>query len=623
MHRRPEDSDYTVDVLTRCSVSKDCSGKKAMKIVPPKERGEPVVISLPLSQHSNYMPKDLLPVEARENTLRKVEEVLSRFAKDGVPLLDPEEDMKVQSKSFRKASRRIEALASLFEKHDIRSSLHIQQKLKVLHDKQELSAKMKSIKKTMQASTALAFKDELKAQKRVLRRLAGTLKHGAVEQMVALLSCFVWQEKLQDASKPREELDLLFYQLQETARRVSNLQLECKAVNMLKIPEELENIIKGEAPRTSKGESLFERANGKVYTAEGEGTFLIQLIPTINSPESEILTLQYRWNDLYFVAFHVKGQWFRLRDDHPDDVQPLPPTTQIKCQKKDYIVQLPQGFSYDQLGGSDIQIGEKAFKMCYKILMTAPSLAQKKKLNLLKEDSALALPVVAFSEALRFPLFKAWILKVLRYRDRLNKSIPPEHLAMFEDWVVNSRLLFSPNPSPDLVKKLGILKKSNRVPYPRKGSHDHEASSSGTKNEDFGGNGRKLVRIPQSNDEDASLCKEGAKMRKMVRIPQAHAEEASLSSSNEDAPADMDSNAGGRPWNQASGGNGNNIGRSEVSDTADFNVKEENITGGSGGEVDCMDSNAGGRPWDQASGANGNHSGRGSKPVQQQRRCPS
>ena len=48
--RRPEDSDYTVDVLTRCSVSKDSSGKKTMKIIPLKERGEPVVISLPLSQ---------------------------------------------------------------------------------------------------------------------------------------------------------------------------------------------------------------------------------------------------------------------------------------------------------------------------------------------------------------------------------------------------------------------------------------------------------------------------------------------------------------------------------------------------------------------------------------------
>ncbi|AQL02687.1 DExH-box ATP-dependent RNA helicase DExH9 [Zea mays] len=175
--KRPEDSDYTVDVLTRCSVTKDNSGKKTMKVVPLKARGEPVVVSLSLSQIDGlssirmYIPKDLIPVEVRENTLRKVEEVLLRFAKDGVPLLDPEEDMKVQSKSFRKATRRIEALESLFEKHDIRNSPHIQQKLKVFHAKQELSAKIKSIKKTMRSSTALAFKDELKARKRVLRRL--------------------------------------------------------------------------------------------------------------------------------------------------------------------------------------------------------------------------------------------------------------------------------------------------------------------------------------------------------------------------------------------------------------------------------------------------------------------
>lgn len=264
--KRPEDSDYTVDVLTRCSVTKDNSGKKTMKVVPLKARGEPVVVSLSLSQIDGlssirmYIPKDLIPVEVRENTLRKVEEVLLRFAKDGVPLLDPEEDMKVQSKSFRKVTRRIEALESLFEKHDIHNSPHIQQKLKVFHAKQELSAKIKSIKKTMRSSTALAFKDELKARKRVLRRLgyvtsddvvevkgkvaceissadeltltelmfSGALKDATVEQMVALLSCFVWQEKLQDAPKPREELDLLFYQLQETARRVANLQLECK-----------------------------------------------------------------------------------------------------------------------------------------------------------------------------------------------------------------------------------------------------------------------------------------------------------------------------------------------------------------------------------------------------------
>lgn len=43
-----------------------------------------------------FIPKDLLPLESRENTLKKVSEVLSRFSKDGIPLLDPEEDMKVR-----------------------------------------------------------------------------------------------------------------------------------------------------------------------------------------------------------------------------------------------------------------------------------------------------------------------------------------------------------------------------------------------------------------------------------------------------------------------------------------------------------------------------------------------
>lgn len=57
---------------------------------------------------------------------------------------------------------------------------------------------------------------------------SGALKDVNVEEMVALLSCFVWQEKLQDVQKPREELDLLFTQLQETARRVATVQLECK-----------------------------------------------------------------------------------------------------------------------------------------------------------------------------------------------------------------------------------------------------------------------------------------------------------------------------------------------------------------------------------------------------------
>lgn len=47
---KPEDANYTVDVLTRCAVRRDKMGKKSVKIVPLKEVGEPIVVTVPLSQ---------------------------------------------------------------------------------------------------------------------------------------------------------------------------------------------------------------------------------------------------------------------------------------------------------------------------------------------------------------------------------------------------------------------------------------------------------------------------------------------------------------------------------------------------------------------------------------------
>ncbi|KAK4858352.1 hypothetical protein QYF36_015114 [Acer negundo] len=262
--QKPEDSNYTMNVLTRCVVSKDGVGKKTFKIVSLKGPGEPLVVSVPISKIISLssarlpMPKDILPVQTRENMLKSTSEFLTRNS-SGLPL-DPETNMGIRSGSYQKAVRRIEALENLFDKHEIAKSPLIEQKLKVLHMKQELSAKIKSIKRQMRSSTELAFKDELKARKRVLRRLGyvtsddvvelkgkvaceissaeeltltelmfnGVLKDLKVEEMVSLLSCFVWQEKLKDAAKPREELELLYTQLQDTARRVAKAQLEAK-----------------------------------------------------------------------------------------------------------------------------------------------------------------------------------------------------------------------------------------------------------------------------------------------------------------------------------------------------------------------------------------------------------
>ncbi|KAK9129473.1 hypothetical protein Sjap_009960 [Stephania japonica] len=258
-----EEANHMVDVLTRCVVSKDAVGNKSMQIVPLKDHGEPVVVSLPISLIDGLssirvvIAKDLLSLEVRQNTLKKISVVLSKFSKEGIPLLDPEEDMKVENNDYGKFVRRIEHLEGRLEKLEVARSPLVEQKLKALDTKIKLETKIKSIREMMRASS-LAFKDELKARKRVLHRLGfitrgdivelkgkvaceissaeeltltelifnGVLKDANVEQMVALLSCFVWQEKLQDAPKPREELDLLFIQLQETARRVAKTQLE-------------------------------------------------------------------------------------------------------------------------------------------------------------------------------------------------------------------------------------------------------------------------------------------------------------------------------------------------------------------------------------------------------------
>ncbi|KAA8545426.1 hypothetical protein F0562_020210 [Nyssa sinensis] len=65
--RKPEDANYTVDVLTRCGVRKGEVAKKTIKIVPLKEPGEPIVVSVPISEINSLssvrlvISKDLLP----------------------------------------------------------------------------------------------------------------------------------------------------------------------------------------------------------------------------------------------------------------------------------------------------------------------------------------------------------------------------------------------------------------------------------------------------------------------------------------------------------------------------------------------------------------------------------
>lgn len=256
---------YTVDVLANCTSSQGESKGQTVQPVPLNEPGEPVVASIPLSQVDSLsairinIPKDLRPIEAREATIKKVSEVLRRFP-DGLQMLDPEEDMHVESGSYKKALRRVEAVEGLLTNHVLASLPSLSDRLTAFHRKEKISSLIGAARHEVRTATSLAFKDELKCRRRVLRRLGyatandvvelkgrvaceitsadelmiselifkGVLKDASVEHVVALLSCFVWQEKVKTSTKLREDLATLYSQLREMARRVGKAQLESK-----------------------------------------------------------------------------------------------------------------------------------------------------------------------------------------------------------------------------------------------------------------------------------------------------------------------------------------------------------------------------------------------------------
>ena len=83
---------------------------------------EPRVVQVPLSQLDSlssvriYTPKELVSIEGRMRVQRAMNEVVKRFP-DGVPMLDPESDMKIDQDNFRKLKRRIEGLEAMMARH--------------------------------------------------------------------------------------------------------------------------------------------------------------------------------------------------------------------------------------------------------------------------------------------------------------------------------------------------------------------------------------------------------------------------------------------------------------------------------------------------------------------------
>ncbi|XP_071455006.1 exosome RNA helicase MTR4 [Hetaerina americana] len=262
---------YVVDVLLHVAKgtgpTASASGGVSLqpKPAPKDETGEmevvPVLLEL-VSQISSvrlYFPNDLRPADNRMSVLKTIKQVRKRFPK-GVPLLDPEKDMRITNDDFLSIVKRIRA----FEERLYSHPLHGDPKLGVLYDlysrKMKVGNELKGTKMELKKAKSLLQMDELKHRKRVLRRLGYCTASDVIEmkgrvacelssadellmtemmfkgiftdltaaQSVALLSCFVCEEKSNDAPKISNELSGALRQMQDLARKIAQISKEAK-----------------------------------------------------------------------------------------------------------------------------------------------------------------------------------------------------------------------------------------------------------------------------------------------------------------------------------------------------------------------------------------------------------
>ncbi|KAJ5426838.1 hypothetical protein N7465_001908 [Penicillium sp. CMV-2018d] len=267
---------HIVDVLMRTTEGSSIGTKSFQDLPPgvhPAKEGEPSrceVIPIVLSciteiSHIRIMlPKDITSPGSRNDVMKSVGEVKRRFP-DGVPLLDPIENMQIKDESFKKLLRKIEVLESRLLSNPLHNSPRLTELYEQYAEKVDLTAKTKAIKKQITEAMSILQLDELKCRKRVLRRFGfineaevvqlkarvaceistgdelmlsellfnGFFNNLTAEQIASVMSCFVFEEKVKEApALAKDELAKPLKEIQAQARIIAKVSQESKmAVN--------------------------------------------------------------------------------------------------------------------------------------------------------------------------------------------------------------------------------------------------------------------------------------------------------------------------------------------------------------------------------------------------------
>ncbi|KAK6322758.1 hypothetical protein J4Q44_G00075500 [Coregonus suidteri] len=257
---------YVVEVLVHCSQeSVKNAATEAAKPAATGEKGEmqvvPVMLRLltSISSVRLYIPKDLRPYDNRQNMLKSIQEVQKRFP-DGVPLLDPIDDMGIKDPGLKKIIQKVEAFEHRMYSHPMHSDPRLEAVYSLCEKKALIAGDIKGAKQELKKARTVLQMDELKCRKRVLRRLGfatssdviemkgrvaceissadellltemvfnGLFNDLTAEQVTALLSVFVFQENANEMPKLTEQLAGPLRQMQECAKRIAKVSAEAK-----------------------------------------------------------------------------------------------------------------------------------------------------------------------------------------------------------------------------------------------------------------------------------------------------------------------------------------------------------------------------------------------------------
>ncbi|XP_042378817.1 DExH-box ATP-dependent RNA helicase DExH10 [Zingiber officinale] len=259
-------SAYIVDTLLHCSPGLSESGSRQKPCPPrPGEKGEMHVVPVPLPLISGLssiriaIPSDLRPAEARQNILLALQELGNRYPQ-GLPKLHPVKDMGINEPELVNLVNQIEELEHKIFAHPLRKSGQTESQFKSYQRKAEVNHEIQQLKSKMRESQLKKFRDELKNRSRVLKMLGhidadgvlqlkgraaclidtgdellvtelmfnGTFNDLDHHQVTALASCFIQCDKSNEEIRLRKELAKPLQQLQDSARRIAQIQRECK-----------------------------------------------------------------------------------------------------------------------------------------------------------------------------------------------------------------------------------------------------------------------------------------------------------------------------------------------------------------------------------------------------------